>query len=85
MTTPFFEALWQGESIGDGADSTEALAAYAAVRSEEDDWESLCAADGADPHLLRYAHFDAYLDNADALERIEVSATMIREALADLP
>jgi hypothetical protein len=85
MTIPFYEALWHGESIGDGADPAEALSAYAAVRPEDGDWEAPCAAAGADPHLLRYAHFEAYLDNADALERIELTAAMIAAALADLP
>ena len=55
------------------------------MRPEDGDWEAPCAAAGADPHLLRYAHFEAYLDNADALERIELTAAMIAAALADLP
>lgn len=82
----FFETLWHGESIGDGGDVGEALQAYAAVRpsdgSWDGDWFALCDADGADPHLLRYASFDAFLDNADALERIPVTAGMIATALA---
>jgi hypothetical protein len=45
-------------------------------------WEALIAACDADPHLLRYTSFDAFLDNADALERIPVSAAMIATALA---
>jgi len=88
-TGPFFETLWQGESIGDGADPGEAFLAYATVRPEGDegddwdgDWEALVASCDADPHLLRYASFEAFLDNADALERIPVSAAMIATALA---
>lgn len=84
---PFFESLWQGESIGDGADVAEALLAYRAVRPGEDDWDgdwqALVASSDADPHLLRYASFEAFLDNADALERIPVNALMIANALAD--
>jgi hypothetical protein len=83
---PFFETVWQGESVGDGADLGEALLAYATVRPEGDewdgDWEALVASCDADPHLLRYASFEAFLDNADALERIPVSAAMIATALA---
>ncbi len=83
---PFFETLWQGESIGDGADLGEALLAYRAVRPGEDewdgDWQALLSSFDADPHLLRYASFEAFLDNADALERIPVSAAMIATALA---
>jgi hypothetical protein len=83
---PFFETLWQGEGIGDGADLGEALLAFAAARPGGDDWngdwEALVASCDADPHLLRYASFEAFLDNADALERIPVSAAMIATALA---
>jgi len=83
---PFFETLWQEESIGDGANVGEALLAYGAVRPEGDDWngdwEALVSSCDADPHLLRYASFEAFLDNADALERIPVSAAMIATALA---
>ena len=83
---PFFETVWQGENVGDGADLGEALLAYATVRPEGDewdgDWEALVASCDADPHLLRYASFEAFLDNADALERITVSAAMIATALA---
>jgi hypothetical protein len=73
---PFFESLWQGESIGDGADVGEALLAYRAVRPGEDEW------DGNWQALLSSASFEAFLDNADALERIPVSAAMIATALA---
>jgi hypothetical protein len=85
---PFYESVWQGESIGDGADVAEALLAYRAVRPGEDDWDgdwqALLTSSKADPHLLRYASFEAFLDNADALERIPVSAAMIATALAQV-
>lgn len=35
--------------------------------------------------IERFASFDAYLDNADPLERIAVTPQMISEALALLP
>ena len=44
-----------------------------------------CAAAGADPCIRRYASFEAFLDNADELESIPVTAAMIEAALTDLP
>ena len=80
----FFEALWHGEGIGDGGDLQEALMAYAAVKPEDGDWQRACAAQGAHPRVLRYASFDAYLDNADELETIPVTAEQIELALSPL-
>ena len=77
----FYEVLWHGEQIGDGGDLEEALQAYAAVKPDDDDWAAACAADGAEPCIRRYASFDAYLDNADELETIPVTAAMISGAL----
>ena len=81
----FFEAIWHGEGVGDGADLEEALQAVIAVKPEDGDWLEACAAEGADPAIERFASFETYLDNADPLERIPVSAQMIVEALALLP
>ena len=81
----FFEAIWHGEGIGDGADLEEALQAYAVVKPEDDDWVEACAAEGADPVIERFSSFDAYLDNADPSETIAVTPTMIAEAIALLP
>ncbi|MGB1022721.1 MAG: hypothetical protein ACPGXW_07890 [Synechococcus sp.] len=81
----FFEAIWHGEGIGDGADLEEALQAYAVVKPEDGDWVEACAADGADPVIERFPSFDAYLDNADPLETIAVTPQMIAEAIALLP
>ena len=81
----FFEAIWHGEGVGDGGDLEEALQAYVAVKPEEGNWVEACAADGADPVIERFASFEAYLDNADPLERIAVTPQMISEALALLP
>jgi hypothetical protein len=78
----FYEVLWHGEQIGDGGDLEEALQAFVAVRPEDDDWTAACAAPGAGPCIRRYASFDAFLDNADELETIPVTAAMISEALA---
>jgi hypothetical protein len=83
----FFEAFWHGEAIGDGGDLEEALAAFRAVQSEQSDgicWSEACADPAAQPHLRRYASFEAYLDNADELETIAVTAAMIEAALQEL-
>ncbi len=81
----FFEAIWNGQGIGDGADLEEVLQAYVLVKPEDGDWIAACAAHAAQPYVERFASFDAYLDNADPLERIPVSAQMIADALALLP
>ena len=81
----FFEAIWQGEGIGDGGDLEEALQAYVSVKPDDGDWDRACTTAELKPHVERFASFDAYLDNADPLERIDVSAQMIIDALAQLP
>lgn len=81
----FFEVVWHGEGIGDGGDPQEALQAYAAVAPDDGDWSAACAAPDAQPCLNRFASFEAFLDNADPLETIPVTAAMIEEALATLP
>jgi hypothetical protein len=79
----FFEAFWHGEAIGDGGDLEEALTAFRVVQSEEIGWSEACAEPSAKPHLRRYASFEAYLDNADELETIPVTAAMIETALQE--
>jgi hypothetical protein len=81
----FYEVLWHGDGISDGADLEEALQGYALVKPDDGDWQSACAAAGAEPCIRRYASFEAFLDNADELETIPVTAAMIEAALADLP
>jgi hypothetical protein len=81
----FFEVLWHGEGIGDGADFEEALTSYVAVKPEEGTWHEACAEAGASPCIKRYDSFEAFLDNADELETIPVTAAMIEAALAQLP
>ena len=77
----FFEVFWHGEAIGDGSDLDEALTAYLAVKPEEGSWAAACADAQAQPCVRRYASFEAYLDNADELETIPVTAAMIEAAL----
>jgi hypothetical protein len=76
--------FWHGDAIGDGADLEEALQAYLAVKPDDGDWQAACSQAGADPCIRRYACFNAYLDNADELETIPVSAAMIVSALDGL-
>lgn len=77
----FFEVFWQDEAIGDGGDLEEALTAYRIVQPEEGSWADACAAGVVLPCIRRYASFEAYLDNADELETIPVTAAMIEAAL----
>ncbi len=79
----FFETLWHGEAIGDGGDEHEALVAYGLLDPLPEDWAAACAEAGAEPQIQRYASFEAYLDNADALETLPVTAAMIERALAE--
>ena len=81
----FFEAIWNGRGIGDGVDLEEVLQAYAAVKPEDGDWIAACALLSVPPHVERFASFDAYLDNQDPLEVIEVTAQMIVVAIEQLP
>jgi hypothetical protein len=78
----FFEALWEGEAIGDGGDVNEALLSYASVQDDDLSWEEAIRRAGSPPCIKRYRSFEAYLDNADELETIEVSAVMIEAALS---
>ncbi len=77
----FYEAIWHGQGIGDGADLDEALQSYLYVSPEDCDWELACSQEGANPHINRFESFDAYLDNAEALESIPVSPLMIIESI----
>ena len=77
----FYEVLWHGKGIGDGAGLDEALLAYSMVKPDNGEWDEACLVEGADPHINRYESFDAYLDNANRLERIAVTSLMISQAL----
>ena len=81
--TAFLEAFWHGQGIGDGGDLDEALQSYQSVEPDDGDWTRACTAPGADPWIERFASFEAYLDNEDALERIPVTAQMIINALPE--
>lgn len=80
----FFEVYWHGEAIGDGADLEEALGAYLGVQPETGSWAEACDEPAAAPCIQRYASFESFLDNADALETIPVTAAMIESALQRL-
>ncbi len=79
----FYEAIWYGEIIGDGCNFEEALQSYFIVKPDNDDWEEACSASGANPHLKFYSSFDDYLDNADCLEEIPVTASMISAVISE--
>ncbi|MFM8524761.1 MAG: hypothetical protein ACKOCM_03975 [Cyanobacteriota bacterium] len=79
---PFYEALWDGEGIGDGGDVDEALLSYALVQDDDLSWDEAVRRVAQPPCVKRYRSFEAYLDNADELETIPVTAAMIEAALA---
>ena len=54
------------------------------VKPENGDWTEACAKDGGNPHVDHYSSFDAYLDNADAIETIPVTPAMIAGAVQQL-
>ena len=81
----FYEAIWDGESIGDGADLVEALQAYISVRPDDGNWEFAFMDLDDTPHLQRFTSFDSYLDNQDPLEIIPVNVEMILSAIGQLP
>ena len=85
VMSEFFEAIWHGEGIGDGGDLDEALQAFVVVKPENNDWIEACAVEGANPRIERFASFDSYLDNQDALEVIMVTPQMIAVAIEQLP
>jgi hypothetical protein len=78
---PFFEALWEGNGIGDGGDLEEALLSYSLVQDDDLSWEESIRRASQPPCVKRYLSFEAFLDNADELETIPVSAAMIDAAL----
>jgi len=80
----FYEAIWNGVGVGDGVDLEEALQSFVAVRPLNDDWIEACSLEEVNPHVNRYSSFDDYLDNADSLETIQVTASMIMSALENL-
>ncbi|MDM7952050.1 MAG: hypothetical protein QUV07_02375 [Cyanobium sp. CZS 25K] len=79
----FYEVFWHGEAIGDAGDLDEALASYGVVKPEDGDWAAACGE--AEPEIQRYASFEAFLDNDDALDTIPVNAAMIEAAVAQTP
>lgn len=85
LMSEFFEAIWNDEGIGDGGDLQEALQAYVAVKPDDSDWIAACATQEIPPRIERFASFDAYLDNEDALEVIPVTPQMIVVAIEQLP
>lgn len=81
----FYETIWNGKSIGDGADLVEALQAYIFVKPGDGNWELAFMDLEYTPQLQRFTSFDAYLDNQDPLEIIPVSVEMILDAIDQLP
>lgn len=70
----FLELLLGEEVIGDAADLQEALELFQELKPEEVSWAELCADPATLPTIRRYSSFEAFLDNADALETIRLNA-----------
>ena len=70
----FLELLLGEEVVGDAADLEEALALFQELKPDDASWPQLCADPTTAPSIRRYRSFDAFLDNADALETIHLSA-----------
>ncbi|WP_320676609.1 hypothetical protein [Prochlorococcus sp. MIT 1300] len=81
----FYQAIWNGESIGDGDNLVEALQSYLSVKPSDGDWEVALVNLEDTPQLQRFTSFDSYLDNHDPLEVIPVNVEMIRSAIDQLP
>ena len=79
---PFYEAIWDGEGIGDGGDVEEALLSYAQFQDDDLSWLEAIRRCSEPPCVKRYRSFEAYLDNADEVETIPVTVDMIEIALA---
>lgn len=66
----FLELLLGEEVVGDAADLPEALELFQQLKPEDSSWEQLCSDPATLPSIRRYSSFEAFLDNADALETI---------------
>ncbi len=78
---PFFEAIWNGEIIGDGNNLEEALNSYLLVEPDNGDWQEAFLKENASPQINLYTSFDDYLDNSDPYETISITTEMISKAL----
>jgi hypothetical protein len=70
----FLELLLGEEPLGDAADLEEALQVFQELKPEGQSWEQLCSDPATVPTIRRYSSFEAFLDNADALESLQLSA-----------
>ena len=77
----FYELIWQGEGVGDAGDLEEALLNFQEIKPNELSWQQVFAdANQAPPSIRRYSSFEAFLDNADALETIRLRADQFPSA-----
>jgi hypothetical protein len=76
----FLELLLGEEPVGDAGDLAEALEAFQELKPEDSSWTELCADAATVPTIRRYSSFEAFLDNADALETIRLRADQFPSA-----
>lgn len=76
----FLELLLGEEAVGDAADLQEALEVFQELKPDDSSWAELCADPATLPTIRRYSSFDAFLDNADALETMVLTADQLTAA-----
>ncbi|MFM8260044.1 MAG: hypothetical protein ACKN83_09520 [Vulcanococcus sp.] len=76
----FLELLLGDEAVGDAADLQEALEVFRELKPDDSSWLELCADPATVPTIRRYSSFEAFLDNADALETIQLGADQLAAA-----
>ena len=76
----FLELLLGDEAVGDAADLQEALEVFRELKPDDSSWPELCADPATVPTIRRYSSFEAFLDNADALETIQLEADQLAAA-----
>jgi hypothetical protein len=79
----FLELLLGDEVVGDAADLQEALEVFQELKPDDSSWPELCADPATAPTIRRYSSFEAFLDNADALETIQLRADQVAPADAE--
>lgn len=81
----FLELLLGEQAVGDAADLQEALQVFQELKPEESSWQELCSDPATVPTIRRYSSFEAFLDNADALETTELRADQFADVEASDP
>ncbi|MEN9859752.1 MAG: hypothetical protein ACO3GW_05675 [Vulcanococcus sp.] len=80
----FYELIWQGEGVGDAGDLEEALLNFQEIKPKDLSWAEVFADRDQDPpSIRRYRSFEAFLDNEDELETIQLTQDMLERFAPD--